>query len=209
MVDNIAITDYPLDGAEADAGWTFDGFRTSTGTESALFNHYYIAEYRTYKGYDSTLKVGPYNFGYLNNPLLGDFVDHFAYQDGMLINYWDTSQRNNQTRLHPGQGLLLPIDAHFQALYRVDGPLWRNRIQTYDSTFTIAPTDGIPNIHQNSLLSPVPSLPGVRVFDDRTLYWDPANPQGSVKNPNTGTQIRIQSISAQNSFMQVEVRPAK
>ena len=28
-------------------------------------------------------------------------------------------------------------------------------------------------------------------------------------NPNTDTQIRIQSISAQDSFMQVEVRPAK
>ncbi len=32
---------------------------------------------------------------------------------------------------------------------------------------------------------------------------------GSVINPNTGTQIRIQSISAQGNFMQVQVRPAK
>lgn len=43
----------------------------------------------------------------------------------------------------------------------------------------------------------------------RQLYYDPANPQGSVKHPQTGTQIRIKSISAQDSFMQVEVRPAK
>ena len=86
---------------------------------------------------------------------------------------------------------------------------WRNRIQTYDSTFTLDPTDGITNLHVNSVLSPVPSLPAVKVFDDRTLYYDPTNPQGSVMNPNTGTQIRIQSISAQDSFMQVEVRPAK
>jgi len=28
-------------------------------------------------------------------------------------------------------------------------------------------------------------------------------------NPNTGTQIRIQSISAQDSFMQIEVNPVK
>jgi immune inhibitor A len=47
------------------------------------------------------------------------------------------------------------------------------------------------------------------VFDDRTLYYDPTNPQGSVMNPNTGTQIRIQSISALDSFMQIEVRPVK
>lgn len=105
--------------------------------------------------------------------------------------------------------MLLPIDAHFQALYRVDGVIWRNRIQTYDSTFTLAPTDGIPNIHVADVLSPLPSLPAVKEFDDRTTYYDPANPQGSVINPNTGTSIRIQSISAQDSFMQIEVRPAK
>ena len=212
MVDEINITGLATDGAEADAGWTYKpttGFHVTNGMETALKSHYYVVEYRTYKGYDSTLKVGPYYFGYLNNPALQDFVDHFAYQDGMLINYWDTSQANNQTLRHPGAGLLLPIDAHYQTLYRVDGVRWRNRIQSYDSTFTLAPTDGIPNIHQNSVLSPVPSLPAVKVFDDRILYYDPANPQGSVKNPNTGTQIRILSISAQDSFMQIEVRPAK
>lgn len=212
MVDDINITGFPTDGAETGAGWTYTpttGFHVTNGVESALKSHYYVVEYRTYKGYDSTLATGPYYFGYLDNPLLGDFVDHFSYQDGMLINYWDTSQANNRTRQHLGAGLLLPIDAHYTALVRVDGVIWRNRIQTYDSSFTLAPTDGIPNIHQNSVLSPVPSLPGVSVFDDRTLYYDPANPQGSVMNPNTGTQIRIQSISAQDSFMQVEVRPAK
>jgi immune inhibitor A len=212
MVDEINITGSATDGAETDTGWTYKpttGFHVTNGIESALKNHYYVVEYRTYKGYDNTLKVGPYYFGYLDNPLLGDYVDHFPYQDGMLINYWDTSQTNNQTRRHPGAGLLLPIDAHYQALYRVDGLVWRNRIQTYDSTFTLAPTDGIPNIHQLSVLSPVPSLPAVKVFDDRTLYYDPANPQGSVMNPNTGTQIRILSISGLDSFMQIEVRPAK
>ncbi len=107
-----------VDGAEADAGWTFAGFRVTTGTEDKMYNQYYVAEYRTYKGYDSTLKVGPYYFGYLNDPLLANFVDHFPYQDGLLINYWDTSQADNNTGLHPGQGLLLPIDAHYNTLYR-------------------------------------------------------------------------------------------
>ena len=209
MVDNIVITGYPLDGAEVDAGWTFSGFHPTTGTETAFFNNYYVVEYRTYKGYDSTLRVGPYYFGYQNNLLLADYVDHFAYQNGMLINYWDTSQKNNNTSSHPGHGLLLPIDAHFETLYRIDGIPWRNRIQTYDATFRLTPTDGIPNIHHNSELSPVPRLPAISVFDDRFLYYDPTNPHGSVINPNTGTQIRIQSISAQNSFMQIEVRPAK
>jgi immune inhibitor A len=208
MVDNLAITGLPVDGAETEAGWTFAGFKVSNGTESAYFNHYYVAEYRTYKGYDSTLKVGPYYFGYSTTK--PDYVDHFPYQDGLLINYWDTSQKNNQTKNHPGAGLVLPIDAHPQALLRCGGPaIWRNRIQTYDSTFTLAPTDGIPNIHQAGVLCPVSSLPAAKSFDDRNTYYDPANPQGSVINPNTGTKITIQSISALDGFMQIEVRPAK
>lgn len=212
MIDDINISGTATDGAEVDAGWTFNpaagGFRVSTGSESALFNHYYVAEYRTYLGYDSTLKVGPYFFGYMDNPLLGNFVDHFPYQDGLLINYWDTSQKNNQTLVHPGKGLLLPIDAHYATLFRVDGPKWRNRVQTYDSTFGLEKTDAL-NLHVNSVLSLVPSLKAVSVFDDRTLYYDPTNPQGSVMNPNTGTQIRVLGISAQNTFMQLEVRAAK
>ncbi|HEY6030574.1 MAG TPA: hypothetical protein VIU44_08425, partial [Gaiellaceae bacterium] len=122
--------------------------------------------------------------------------------------YWDTSQRNNNTRQHPGAGLVLPIDAHPAALVRVDGPVWRNRVQAYDATFGLDPTDAF-TLHVNSAASPIESQPAVSTFDDRTTYWDAANPQGSVKNPNTGTQIRITSSSAQDSFMQVEVRPAK
>jgi len=208
MVDNISITGYPADGAESDAGWTFAGFRVSNGSESAFYSHYYVAEYRTYMGYDSTLAVGPYNFGFLDNPMLGNWVEHFPYQDGLLINYWDTSQKNNQVRVHPGKGLLLPIDAHPTAMIRADGGLWRNRMQTYDSTFTLAPTDAI-TLHWRSQPSYHPSLPGNPMFDDRLSYYDPLNPWGSVIVPNTGTQIRIQSISALGGFMQIQVRPAK
>ncbi len=68
MVDELNITGMPTDGAEADAGWAFKGFRVSTGTESAYFSHYYVAEFRQYRGYDATLKVGPYNFGWTTDP---------------------------------------------------------------------------------------------------------------------------------------------
>ncbi len=76
MIDNIQITGQPLDGAETDAGWTYAqtgpnksvGFKVTSGTESKLYSQYYAAEYRRYYGYDKTLKVGPYFFGYLDNP---------------------------------------------------------------------------------------------------------------------------------------------
>lgn len=213
MVDDINITGSAIDGAEVNAGWTYKpttGFCVTNGTEDKLFSQYYVAEYRTYQGYDSTLKTGPYFFGYLNDPAKENFVDHFPYQDGLLINYWDTSQQNNNTRQHPGAGMVLPIDAHYTALKDVNGTVWRNRIQSYDSTFTLFPTDSFA-LHVNSVLSPVRSQPAVKVFDDRQTYYDPANPQGSVMNPNTGTIITVRSQSGgkQSPFMEIQVRTAK
>jgi len=136
------------------------------------------------------LQFGPYNFGFLDNPLLGNWVEHLPYQDGMLVYYWDTSQSNNNTRQHPGAGLVLPGVAHPMAMIRADGGVWRNRMQTYDSTFTLAPTDPL-TLDWLSQPSYHPSLTAVSIFDDRNSYFDPANPWGSVIVPNTGTQIRL------------------
>ncbi len=46
QVDEIAITGQATDGAESDTGWTFNGFRTTTGVESAFYFNAYVAEYR-------------------------------------------------------------------------------------------------------------------------------------------------------------------
>jgi len=209
MVDEISVNGSAPDGAEADAGWTFEGgFRVSTGVESKSYSNYYLAEFRQYRDYDETLEVGPYNFGFLDNPLLGDWVEHFPYQDGLLISYWDNSQSNNNTPQHPGRGLILPIDAHPDVMFRADGGVWRNRIQSYDSTFGLEPTDAI-TLHWLSQPSDHPSLPAVSVFDDNNSYWDPANPWGSVITPNTGTTIRIVNYSAKGNFLQIVVNDNK
>ncbi|HEY0776116.1 MAG TPA: hypothetical protein VGD51_18665 [Nocardioidaceae bacterium] len=52
------------------------------------YSHYYMAENRTYGGYDATLETGPYNFGWLSTK--PNTVEHFPYQDGLLVWYWDT-----------------------------------------------------------------------------------------------------------------------
>lgn len=212
MVDNISISGYPIDGAELGEVWTYEpatgGFRVTSGTETKLFSNYYVAEFKTYLGYDSTLKVGPYNFGFLDNPDLGNWVERFPYQDGLLVNYWDTSQLDNNTSVHPGYGLVLPVDAHPKAMLRPDDGVWRNRVQTYDSTFGFEKTDAL-TLHFNSVASPQPSLSAVPVFNDLRSYYDEANPWGSVIVPKTGTEIRIVSYSALGNFMQVQVRPAE
>jgi immune inhibitor A len=211
MVDDIAITGYPLDDAESDVGWTFAGFSLTTGTESAFYSNYYVAEFRQYRGYDAGL-ANAYNFGWVGDPDLYNWVEHFPYQDGLLISYWDNSFTDNNVGANCAAGrcggLLLPVDAHPEALYDGLGNVWRNRTQTYDATFGLEPTDEI-TLHKYGVPSTHPSLPAVPVFDDRNSYYDPANPMGSVIVPNTGTQIRVKSVSAHGSFMQVEVRPAK
>ena len=86
LVDDLAITGQPLDGAEAAAGWTFDRVPGDDGDRGvgSYFNAY-VVENRQYTGYDLGLKTGPYNFGFLDNPLLQNYVERFPYQDGVLI----------------------------------------------------------------------------------------------------------------------------
>jgi len=211
MVDNINITGHGEDGAETDEGWTFDGFRPTTGEESAYYNNYYVAEFRQYRGFDAGL-ANAYNFGWGGDPDYYNWVERFPYQDGLLISYWDTSFPNNNVGSHCAAGrcggLLLPVDAHPELMYRADGGIWRNRVQTYDATFGLEPTDAI-TLHWRGESSDHPSQPAVSVFDDLNSYYDPANPMGSVMVPPTGTQIRVKAVKALGNFMQVQVRPSK
>ena len=170
-----------------------------------------MAEFRQYRGYDAGL-ANAYNFGWVGVPGLSNWVERFPYQDGLLVNYWDNSFLNNNVGANCASGrcggLLLPVDAHPELMYRADGGIWRNRVQTYDATFGTDPTDDI-TLHWQGAPSYHGGLPAVPMFDDNNEYYDPANPLGSVQVPKTGTQIRVKSVSAHDSFMQVEVRPSK
>jgi immune inhibitor A len=207
-VDEIAVSGSAVDGAESDEGWTFDpewGFRATTGLESSSHFNAYVAEFRQYWGFDDALRTGPYNFGFLDNPDLQNWVERFPYQDGLLISYWDDSQADNNTGVHPGQGLILPIDAHPRTMYRADGVPWRPRVQAYDSPFGIWRTDAI-TLHRDSEASTHRSQRAVRVFNDNLQYWNPETPTAGVMNPHTGTQIRIVGLSNAGTFITLEVR---
>jgi immune inhibitor A len=206
MLDEISVGGSGPDGAEGDEGWTLEGFRTSTGSETGFYFNAYVAENRNYRGYDEGLAEGVYNFGFVDNALLGNYVERFPYQDGLLISYWDTSYNDNNTSAHPGGGLILPIDAHPEAMLRAGGGVWRNRVQTYDATFTKGGRTDEITLHWLSQPSDHGGLRAVSTFDDSNNYWDPANPTGSVMVPNTGTTIKIRSISAHGNLMQIEVR---
>ncbi len=209
MADEVEITDYPLDGAEIDDGtWTFDGFKRTTGFESGYYVNYYLAEFRQYWGYDETLR-NAYNWGFEKGKDAAiNWAERFPYQDGLLIWYCDDSQTDNNVGVHPGSGFALVIDAHPVPLIRPDKKVWRNRIQSYDSTFGFDATDALA-LHYNSRDCSIPSLAAVPVFNDTLSYWDPKNPTGSVITPVTGTKIEVLGLSSDGMYMDVRVAPAK
>ncbi|CAL9570392.1 immune inhibitor A domain-containing protein [Streptomyces sp. enrichment culture] len=194
------------DNAETeDAAWTAVGFTRKGASFTKEYAQYYIAENRQYVSYDKTLKTGPYNFGFSERP---NWVEHYAYQNGLLIWKWDTSQADNNTSQHPGTGLVLPIDSHPTALKWKDGTLMRNRFQAYDSPFSLYRTDGM-TLHKADVAKYVPGSKGVSVFNDRKNdYYDPANPTGGVKITDTNTKIKILKEAKNGSTIELEVGPA-
>ncbi|MEU2159451.1 immune inhibitor A domain-containing protein, partial [Streptomyces sp. NPDC019396] len=178
------------DGAEGDdAGWTAKGFSRIGESFTQEYEQYYLAENRQYVSYDGTLKVGPYNFGF-KSPKDG-WVEHYPYQNGLLIWKWDLSQKDNNTSQHPGEGLILPVDANATPLKWADGTLMRNRIQAFDSTFSTYRSDTV-TLHKADVARRIGSHAGNPVFDDgKGVYWYKENPTAGVNVTDTNTRISI------------------
>ena len=214
LIDDITINGANAGGGESgDPAWTFDGFKNVTQTITQAYENYYVAENRVYWGYDESLKTGPYNFGFLDNPAKQNWVEHFPYQNGLLVWYLDYSYPDNNVGDYclAGNcgGFFLPVDAHPNPLIRPDGKVWRPRIQAYDSTFGLERTDRI-RLHLNSVGKTYGGLPANPVFDDTKSYWAPPNSLtgslgwASVRVPHTGTVIRV--LAQRGPWMTVDVR---
>ena len=221
FVDDIAIDGKAIGTAETDEGWVLDGFKRTSGTEVEKFFNAYIAENRQYDGYDTSLKTA-YNFGWLQTQ--PDRVQHFPYQNGVLINYWNTMYSDNNVSTHPGAGEILPIDAHPELTHWSDGTLLRPRFLSYDSTFGREATDAI-SLQEEYLVGgkvqtrtgTVASKPAVPVFDDRLTWWYGSDEHGgathpgrykpgwySVNPPKTGTTMRVEDFQG-NGTIKVRV----
>ncbi|MFF4187751.1 immune inhibitor A domain-containing protein [Streptomyces sp. NPDC001691] len=195
------------DGAEGDDnGWTAKNFSRIGESFTNDYPQYYIAENRQYVSFDQTLKTGPYNFGF--SKTRPSWVEHYPYQKGLLIWLWDTSQKDNNVSAHPGQGLILPIDAHAKPLKWADGTLLRNKVQPFDAPFSWYPTDSF-TLHKADVATKINSQMGVPIFDDHHgTYWYAENPTGSVKVPDTKTRISIVNQPLDGSTITVKVGSA-
>lgn len=191
-------------GAEDGAnGWQLDGFKATTGTEVSYHPAYYIASNREYVSYDKGLRTGPYNFGFPNRP---NWVEHFPYQDGVLLSYWNSAQNDNNVGEHPGNGLILPIDAHPHPLQGPGGEFWRTRIQVYDATFGLQDTDEFV-LHKGNKRDHFRSRAGQPYFDDDKRYWFRPKPDSGVKLPDTGTEMRVDQEDGRTATITVDTRP--
>ncbi len=193
FVDDIALTAGGTtvfsDGAEqGQNGWTADGFSIVGSSLTKEYDHYYLASNRTYSSYDRYLKYGPYNFGF--GPQQPNKVEFFPYQTGLLVNYWDTSYSDNNTSQHPGSGLVLPIDAHPEPIYNLNGDVWRGRIQTYDAPFSLKKADSF-TLHYNGKPSYIRGKAGVSTFDDTNSYFSPVQPRVGVKTAGVGVTMKV------------------
>jgi immune inhibitor A len=178
-------------GAEATPeGWTLNGFSSIGASYTSRHDNYYLASHINYVDHDKYLQTGPYNFGWVST--LPDKVEHFPYQDGLLLWYWDTSQEDNNTNEHPGQGLVLPIDSHPVPINRIDGAIWRPRVGGYDAPFGLEKADSF-TLHINGQASYIRGQNGVPTFNDSLQYWYPEQPSAGVKVPNNGVNIKVLS----------------
>ncbi|WP_433053590.1 immune inhibitor A domain-containing protein [Dactylosporangium sp. CS-033363] len=195
FADNIAITNGGstvfADGAENGLnGWTAVGFSAVGNSLTTEYDNYYIASHRTYESFDKYMKTGPYNFGFADRP---QYVEHFPYEQGLLVTYWDTSYSDNNTSQHHGEGLILPIDSHPDLMLKADGTPWRPRVQGFDAPFSFAKTDSF-TLHSgaNNAPSRLGGQWGNPLFDDSRSYYreDPAtSTYYGVKVPKNGVKI--------------------
>jgi immune inhibitor A len=212
----LQVDDITLDGAAHDTGWTLNGFRVTTGEETTPYFNAYVAEKRQYTSYDSSLQTA-YNFGFLNTK--PDWVESFAYQDGLLISYWDGSHTDNNVGDHPGEGLLLPVDAHPTFHHAANGDLLRPRILSFDSTFSKQNTKAV-TVNTNSQPTTIPAQKAVDTFDDTKDWWFESDGHGGASHqgrykpawygvnvPKTGTTITVKSGGSQSAAMEVVVAP--
>ncbi|KJS54743.1 protease [Streptomyces rubellomurinus subsp. indigoferus] len=208
-VDDISVT---ADGAtvfsddveKGDNGWTADGFTRFGGSYTKDYAQYYIAENRQYVSFDQTLKTGPYNFGF--GAAKPNWVEHYSYQPGLLIWYWDESQTDNNVSAHPGQGLILPIDSHPTSMKWSDGSLMRPRMQGFDSPFGSRRVGSL-TLHKNGVETVIPKSKGVDEFNDLKNWWSKDDPYSGVNVPKTGTSIEVENESSNYLETWIRVRP--
>ena len=210
------------DAEHGDNGWTAaGGFTLSTGSETSSGDRYYLVENRAYVGYDETLRDGPYQFDKAYTA--PDHVEHFSFQDGMLVWAIDETYTDNNTIDHQGHGLALPVDARPAKFTYPDGTGPSNRRQPFDATFGLQAFDPV-SLHKEILVGKgksqtVESVAAVgTTADDKQeatftdaktdAYFDASNPLGGVYVAGHGVTVTVTEQNPEGTMNVVVTNPA-
>lgn len=188
MIDDIRITADGqvlfFDDVETLApGWTANIWTRYQGYN--MYTHYYLAEWRTHDGFDSSLAY-TYNFFGLPNT-----VEWFSYDPGLLLWYRDTAYTDNWVGVHPGRGFLSVVDSHPQPMITpIYGLPWRTRVQIHDAAFSLVrgaditlTRYGKSHTYQAKQAQPE--------FNDSHPFWNPKAPDAGVLIPEYGIKFRV------------------
>jgi immune inhibitor A len=209
------ITDVKVGGvALPETAFTSDGWKRVDGETSQMSDQYYIAEYRTYDGFDEGLKnCYQWNYDY------SSWVDWYRYGRGLHLIYRDTFWSDNDVSARGGgNGGWNVLDArpipdgvgYNDGVNDVVG-YWRPRIQVRDAAFSVKPTPTQSiyfvdydagwaigeNIAPGKLAQPW--------FNDTWKYWYPEAPDAGVKIPaKLGVRIQVKSMNADGMTIWVD-----
>ena len=194
--------------------WARSGFvAVAHNRYTVSYPHYYLAENRQYRGYDTTLRSGPYSPTFVAST--PDLVQHFPYQDGLLVWYHNGFYDDNDVAAHPGGGLNLPVDANpaLQAWRGAGRPqLAEGRLQTYDATFDVDRSGALDLSAAGGVAHDrVPSRAGVAIFDDSDpdAYLDRSfgsvGLQVGTEVGGTGTMIQVLASHEATGAMRLKI----
>lgn len=163
-------------------GHIANGWKVINGSYEKTASHYYMLEYRTPTGFDTSM-LNWYNFVDYET----GYAEFFEANPGVLMWYRNTRYSENWVGFHPWEGFLLLVDSHPQLvkasgssslahlLYGYDVELpFRTRIQLYDAAFSLKPAkpQNISSWYGYMFPTTLPSLPPVKEFDDSRTYVD-------------------------------------
>ncbi len=175
------------------------------GQLTQMTSRYYIAEYRTYDGFDESLRnCYQWNYDYAS------WVDWFSYNKGLHLIYRDTFYFDNDVATHLGRGGWMVVDAHPRptGVAYTEGQsgffgYWRPRIQVRDASFSVksTKTQSIYFVDYDEGLGvgerTSPGRSAQRLFSDARTYWFANAPEAGVKIPkNLGVRIKVKAMGA-------------
>lgn len=194
------VTDVKVSGtALGTTAFTADGWVRVDGRYVGSSNRYYIAEYRTWNGFDAALR-DCYQF----NPRYASYTDWFQYNRGLHVILRDDWYADNNVGEHRGQGGWMVVDARPVPDWygsSADPVYWRQRIQVRDASFSLLPTPA-----QAIVDAVAPGKRAQPLFDDsRTYYYEIPDPAPGATEPlaffgtkvpkNLGVRLQVKAMT--------------